>query len=125
MSCRTVRRCRPSRRQTPLSRSLLLALQFALWAIVLFGATRVSLPLARRSGPLVEDETLIDLGGVVIDADVDADASVSVGLDPGFDLTGALARQDDVADVADTLVVAVDSPSEPVKLDEVDTEELS
>ncbi|MGK0332385.1 MAG: hypothetical protein ACI89G_002477, partial [Minisyncoccia bacterium] len=60
--------------------------------------------------------------------DVDADASVSVGLDPGFDLTGALARQDDVADVADvadTLVVAVDSPSEPVKLDEVDTEELS
>ena len=111
--------------KTPSSRSLLLALQFALWAIVLFGATRVSLPLARRSGPLVEDETLIDLGGVVIDADVDADASVSVGLDPGFDLTGALARQDDVADVADTLVVAVDSPSEPVKLDEVDTEELS
>jgi hypothetical protein len=114
--------------KTPSSRSLLLAIQVMLWAIALFGATRVSLPLARRSGPLVEDETLIDLGDFDIDAD--ADASGSVGLDPGFDLTDALARQDDVADVAvadvgDTLVVAVDAASEPIRLDKADTEELS
>jgi hypothetical protein len=128
---------------TPSSRALLLALQVILWAIALFAATRVSLPLARRSGPLVEDETLIDLG----EADIAADVSSSVGLDPGFDLAGAVARQDmstsgdqplledspdaaDAADAADTaegdvLVVAVDAASDPIVLDDVDTEEPS
>ncbi len=122
--------------RTPSSRSLLLALQVVLWAIALFAATRVSLPLARRSGPLVEDETLIDLG----DADIEADASLNISLDPGFDLTGAMARQDistagdqslldddadDADDAGDVLVVAVDAASDPIRLDEVDSEEPS
>ena len=81
-----------------------------LWAIALFGATRASLPLARRSGPLVEDETLIDLGDVDIDIDIDIDIEANVDVD---------------VDVADTLAVIVDAASESIRLDVVDTEEPS
>ena len=50
---------RPSRYVTPGSRTAVLLLQVLLWVAALFGATRVSVPLARRRGPLVTDETLI------------------------------------------------------------------
>ena len=131
---------------TPSFRPLSLALQFVLWALALFAATRVSLPSAGRSGLLIEDETLIDLG-----ADgVTAGAAAGVGFDPGLDLTGAMVRQNisiesgqslledplgdpdvvgtpDVVDVADNdlLVVEVDAASDPIVLDEVNTEEQS
>ena len=74
---------------TPGSRTVALLVQFLLWILALFGATRVSIPLARRRGPLVTDETLIMLG----DEDLDV-ASPSAGIDPGLDMTGQVARLD-------------------------------
>ncbi len=76
-------------------RLLLVALQVLLWAVVIFGAARVTVPLARRRGPLVTDETLIDLDEApppVIAADSGQVATVRVFRDPGLDVTGELAR---------------------------------
>jgi GT2 family glycosyltransferase len=72
---------------TPGSRSFALLFQAVLWAIALFAATRVSVPLARRRGPLVSDETLI-----TFDESMPLDAAVGAGLDPGLDLSGQIAR---------------------------------
>lgn len=70
---------------TSSSRSLLVAVQVLLWLLVLFGATRVSIPLARRSGPHLDDETLIDFD------DLTGAVALPV-LDPGLDMTGEVAR---------------------------------
>jgi len=109
----------------PSSRTLLLTLQVVLWAIVLFAATRISVPFARRSGPLVEDEILIDLG----DADIDADAASSVSLDPGLDLTArndvSTAPLPEDSDTGDLLTAVLDAALDPIVLDESDTEESS
>ncbi len=72
---------------TPGSRTVVLLVQFLLWALALFGATRVSIPLARRRGPLVSDETLIMLG----EEDLDVAAALPT-FDPGLDMTGQIAR---------------------------------
>ncbi|MEP4653075.1 MAG: hypothetical protein ABJ314_23080, partial [Ilumatobacter sp.] len=72
---------------TPGSRTGALVVQFLLWTLVLFGATRVSIPLARRRGPLVTDETLIMLGEEGPDT-----VRVSPTFDPGLDMTGQVAR---------------------------------
>ncbi len=74
---------------TPGSRTVALLFQLLLWAVALFAATRVSIPLARRRGPLVTDETLIMLG----DDDFDVAAPLPA-LDPGLDMTGQIARVD-------------------------------
>ncbi len=75
---------------TPSSRPFLLVLSMLMWLAVLFSAARVSVPLARRRGPLVGDETLIDLDELA--ALADAPVLVASGLDPGLDLTGEIAR---------------------------------
>ena len=74
---------------TPGSRTAALLVQFLLWALALFAATRVSIPLARRRGPLVTDETLITLGDEHLDVDAPPPA-----FDPGLDMTGQVARLD-------------------------------
>ncbi len=74
---------------TPGSRTLALLVQFLLWAVVLFGASSVSIPLARRRGPLVTDETLIMLGEENLDVDRPLPS-----FDPGLDMTGQVARID-------------------------------
>ncbi|MFK7917222.1 MAG: glycosyltransferase [Ilumatobacter sp.] len=71
--------------ETPGSRTGALAFQFLVWALALFGATRVSIPLARRRGPLVTDETLITLDDML-------ETSSMHTLDPGLDMTGQIAR---------------------------------
>ncbi len=68
--------------ETPGSRSLLLVLQAVLWLLAIFGATRVSVPLARRGVSAIEDETLISLDG---------DESPLVGFDPGLDIADHVA----------------------------------
>jgi len=73
---------------TPGSRTLALVVQVVLWIATLFAATRVSVPLARRRGPLVTDETLITFD----DEQELADQPTSVVADPGLDLTGQVAR---------------------------------
>jgi hypothetical protein len=73
---------------TPGSRPFVLVFQALVWIAVLFGATRVSVPLARRRGPLVTDETLITFED---DAPVDG-VDPPVGIDPGLDMTGQVAR---------------------------------
>ncbi len=73
---------------TPGSRPFVLVFQVLLWIAALFGATRVSVPLARRRGPLVTDETLITFED---DAPVDG-VDPPVGIDPGLDMTGQVAR---------------------------------
>jgi hypothetical protein len=80
---------------TSAARLLLVALQVLLWAAVIFGAARVTVPLARRRGPLVTDETLIDLDEAppaAVAADAGRVATVQVFRDPGLDVTGELAR---------------------------------
>ena len=69
---------------TSSSRSLAIFVQLLLWCIALFAASRASIPLARRSGPLVSDETLI-----TFDPDLDDEAPI---LDPGLDMTDEVAR---------------------------------
>ncbi len=87
---------------TPPSRPLLLLIQVIVWLAVMFAATRISLPLARRSGPLVADETLIDFDDVGVDGSDDDDADgVARGIpvaDPGLDMTGAVARAEIAAE---------------------------
>lgn len=73
---------------TPGSRTVLLTLQLLIWAVVLFGATRVSIPLTRRRESLVTDETLI-----MIDDD-EFDVAPPPALDPGLDMTDRTARID-------------------------------
>ena len=72
---------------TPGSRSLALFIQALLWAVVLFGAARVSVPLARRRGPLVTDETLMTFDDAQLD-----DGAPPIGIDPGLEMTGQIAR---------------------------------
>ena len=72
---------------TPSSRPVALVVLVLLWFAVLFAATRVSVPFARRRGPLVTDETLI-----TFDDDAPVDEALAVGLDPGLDMTGQVAR---------------------------------
>lgn len=80
----------------PGTRVPLLLLQVAMWILVLFAATRVSLPGARRPQRQVADETLIaldaDLGPAFLAA-ADDDAGSQVVNDPGLDLTGEVSRQ--------------------------------
>jgi GT2 family glycosyltransferase len=67
------------------SRFLLVLIQMVMWLTVMFAATKVSLPLARRRGPLVTDETLINFD--------DASGPVPMPVaDPGLDMTGEVAR---------------------------------
>jgi hypothetical protein len=71
---------------TSTGRLLLVALQAVLWLLVLFGAVRVTVPLARRSGPMVSDETLIDLDEAPPLAVADGSADERwVFRDPGLD----------------------------------------
>ena len=93
---------------SPSTRSFLLLVQLVLWVGVLFAATRVSIPLARRSGPLVEDETLIDFD------DLTGAVALPV-LDPGLDMTGEVARsqQPPVDDDDDEAAVDDDSGGGP------------
>ena len=70
---------------SPSLRLLLLLVQVVLWLAVLFAATRVSIPLARRRGTLVADETLIDFDDLT-------GAVAWPVLDPGLDMTGQVAR---------------------------------
>ena len=90
---------------SPSSRSLLLLIQMIVWLTVLFAATRVSLPLARRSGPLVADETLIDFD------DLSAALARPVA-DPGLDMTGDVARSvtlvEDVPDLDEGILESDD-----------------
>jgi hypothetical protein len=73
---------------TPGTRAAVLVFQLLLWVAAFFGATRVSVPLARRRGPLVTDETLITFDD---DTLIDDDG-LPVGIDPGLDMTGQIAR---------------------------------
>lgn len=81
--------------ETPSSRSWFLLVQVALWALVLFAATRVSVPLSRRRLSTIDDETLISL---------DSDVASSAGFDPGLDMADHVAgssraeTRDDVAE---------------------------
>jgi GT2 family glycosyltransferase len=97
------------RYETGGGRTFLVVLQTALWLLVLFGATRVSLPFARRRIAAITDETLIDLDDDSIpigqfETHVES-APVAAGIlrDPGLDATGELARppanDDEVAEV--------------------------
>ncbi len=72
---------------TPGTRTFALVLQVLLWVVALFAATRVSVPLARRRGSLVSDGALITFDDASIEEGV-----ASMGLDPGLDLTGQVAR---------------------------------
>lgn len=65
--------------ESPGSRSLFVMIQIVLWLLVLFGATRVSVPLSRRRAMAVDDETLISLDG-------DDEALPGGSLDPGLDM---------------------------------------
>jgi hypothetical protein len=56
------------RYETPLTRSLMLLLQVALWIIALVIVLRLKVPAARRSQTLVTNETLIDLSEPVVPA---------------------------------------------------------
>ena len=76
---------------TSSGRSLMVAFQVLVWLIVLFGATRVSVPLARRRATSIDDETLISLD----QDDVDLPTAV---IDPGLDVTGRFARVSPPAD---------------------------
>ena len=79
---------------TPGSRTALLLLQLLLWLVAMFGATRVSLPMARRRGPLVTDETLIMLGDDELDV-----ASPTAAIDPGLDMVGQVLLDEEIEDV--------------------------
>ena len=85
---------------TPGSRTAVLLLQVLFWLAALFGATRMSVPLARRRGPLVTDETLITFDDHVLPDDaLLADGALPVGIDPGLDMTGQVARISTEVDV--------------------------
>jgi len=89
------------RYSTPPVRSLLVAFELVLWLVAAFGAARVTVPLARRRGPLISDETLIHLD------------EPEIGFDPGLDMSGNLARPDldgDLVDDETTLDSPVGSP---------------
>ena len=78
---------------TPSSRTLLVLFQVLVWAIMMFAATKVSLPMARRRGLSVTDETLINFD--------DGSGPVPMPVaDPGLDLTGEVARAVIVAEAA-------------------------
>ncbi len=106
--------------ETPGGRSLALAFQFVLWALALFGAASVSIPLARRSGPLVSDETLIrfdpEIDGGFLDP-VDAGEAGGALLDPGLDMTGQIARTAAMADDDDDGGDLVDVVADAGELD--------
>ncbi len=78
------------RYDSPQSRSLFVALQVVLWLVVLFGATRVSVSIARRRGLQVTDETLISLDALP------PPASIDPGLEPV-----AVAAPSEAPDLAD------------------------
>ena len=77
-----------------------------LWVAAFFGATRVSVPLARRRGPLVTDETLITFD----DDTLIGDGPLS-GIDPGLDMTGQIARDRAEEPAEEPLVDSVDEHS--------------
>jgi GT2 family glycosyltransferase len=66
---------------TASSRTLLLVVQAVLWGLALFAASKISVPLARRRGPLVSDTTLI-----TFDPDFDDDFDPGA-IDPGLQRT--------------------------------------
>jgi len=70
------------RYDTSPTRALWIALQVVLWAVVIFGAGRVRVPLSRRTATAIADETLIDLR-----------TEPAPGFaDPGLDITGQTER---------------------------------
>jgi hypothetical protein len=85
--------------ETSSRRTALVVLQTLLWLLLLFGATRISVPIARRRLRTVSDETLISFGET--DIAIDDYAVVepepepeqpAVLRDPGLDATGELSR---------------------------------
>ena len=70
---------------SPSLRLPLLFVQVALWLAMLFAATRVSIPSARRREALPADETLIDFDDLT-------GAVAWPVLDPGLDITGQMVR---------------------------------
>ncbi len=101
---------------SPAARGWLVTLQVALWVLVLFGAARVSVSLARRRRQLLADETLLSL---------DDPAPV---LDPGL---GTVATTDDAADDVSELAEVAEAdrpddavePSDPAVGDDADADE--
>ena len=92
---------------SPSSRSLLVLMQVGLWLAVVFLATRVSLPMSRRGGTVVTDETLIDLDDLDDPGDPgdpgdlgDLETQVPTpAAAPGLDLTGEIDLGADVGDI--------------------------
>jgi GT2 family glycosyltransferase len=81
-------------------RTFILMLQAVLWGLVLFAASRISVPLARRRGPLVSDTTLITFDPE-FDPDVDPDFDLGP-IDPGpIDPGLQMATGPEVMDVDD------------------------
>ena len=109
--------------QTAGTRSLALLVQLLLWAAVVFAATRVTVPLARRRGPLVSDETLISIDEERdLDAEFEAEFNAAIGatvLDPGLDMTDQIARVD-----ADEALTAADPIDELPWVDELMDESI-
>lgn len=92
--------------ETAGSRTAALAFQLLVWALAIFGAARVSIPLARRRGPLVTDETLITLEEMMTGHEP------MQTLDPGLDMTGQVARVNSgfVADHDQEALIAASEP---------------
>lgn len=118
--------------ESPTARSIFVPVQIVLWLLVLFVATRVSVPVARRRSVLIDDETLISLD--------DQGSIPAGGLDPGLDLTGEIAGvgtseilegDDPIADPADPAAPGIDttvttsSDSPPGESDTTRSEEES
>ena len=98
----------------------------------MFAATRVSMPLARRSLPLVDDETLIDFDAGLFPAGVLGDGVLDDGalgdgqpgteasdvmIDPGLDLTGEIARSAPTVDddePSDRTDASLDGPPDTI-----------
>ena len=81
------------RYRSPSGRTLLVAMQILFWLLAFVAATRLGTSFSRRRPMIVDDETLIHL-----DADADAFSQspemsdAPLGLDPGLDITGEIAR---------------------------------
>jgi GT2 family glycosyltransferase len=100
---------------TPGSRVAMLILQALLWLAAVFVAARVTVPLVRRSGALVDDETLMKLDGDDPER-LRSGVSMPPVADPGHDMMGQVARvsDDESSDPTDGIEMVVPEPSESV-----------